>query len=150
MIEIRRAAPSDAPALAGLRYDFRSGLSPATEDRATFLTRCGDWMAREIASGGWASWLALDDRRPVGAIWAHVIAKVPNPVGERARHGYISNLFVLQDARGGVGTRLLETALAWLGSQDVDRVVLWPSDLSRTLYVRHGFTPNGDVFERKL
>ena len=150
MIEIRRASASDAAALAELRYDFRSGVTPAVEDRAAFLGRCRDWMSRELASEGWAAWLALSDGRIVGQVWVHVIEKVPNPVGERQRHGYLSNLFVVPDARGGIGTKLLEAALAWLSAQEVDRVVLWPSPLSRSLYLRYGFTPNGDVFERTL
>lgn len=150
MTAVRVAAPSDSRRLAELRYDFRSGLAEAAETRDAFVERCGRWMADRLASGEWRAWVAERDGTLVGQIWLRVIEKVPNPVGERFRHAYISNLFVVEGARGGVGTRLLEAALDYARAQQVDRVVLWPSDRSRSLYLRYGFTPADDVFERTL
>ena len=72
---------------------------------------------------------------------------MPNPVDERERHAYLSNLYVQPAARGGIGTRLLEAALDWAGANGVDRVVLWPSERSVTLYRRHGFVADGGVME---
>jgi GNAT superfamily N-acetyltransferase len=150
MIEIRPAAASDAAALAELRWEFRTGRAPAVEARDAFVARCAAWMARELGpDGGWRAWVAEDERRIVGQVWLHVIAKVPNPVGERDRHAYLSNLFVVPAARGGVGTRLLETALAYASAEGVDAVILWPSAKSRSLYRRYNFTPEGEVFERR-
>jgi GNAT superfamily N-acetyltransferase len=151
MIAVRRASPGDASALAQLRWDFRSGRAPAVEDQAAFVRRCAEWMRRELASGGvWQSWVADDDGRIVGQVWLQLLTKVPNPVGERDRHAYLSNLYVIPDSRGGVGHRLLEAALEWAGGHRVDRVVLWPTDRSRTLYERHGFVRVGDVMELAL
>ena len=53
----------------------------------------------------------------------------------------------LPAARGGVGTRLLEAAIAWASANRVDRIVLWPTSRSQSMYVRHGFAQNGEVFE---
>ena len=39
MIDIRLATPADADALAELRWDFRAGRQPPTEDRAAFVAR---------------------------------------------------------------------------------------------------------------
>lgn len=150
MIAIRPAAPADSRPLAELRYDFRSALADSAEPRDGFVERCGRWMHDRLASGHWRAWIADRDGELVGQIWLQVIEKVPNPVGERFRHAYISNLFVTKDARGGVGTRLLEAALGHAKDLAVDRVVLWPTDRSRSLYLRYGFTPEGDVFEKKL
>ena len=52
--------------------------------------------------------------------------------------------------RGGAGTKLLEAALAWARAQQMDRVILWPSPRSVTLYERHGFVHGGDVMELAL
>lgn len=151
MIDVRRAAPADAGALAQLRWDFRSGRAPAVEDQAAFVDRCATWMRRELAPGGvWQCWVADDDGRLVGQVWLQLLTKVPNPVGERDRHAYLSNLYVIPDSRGGVGRRLLEAALEWASQHRVDRVVLWPTDRSRTLYERHGFVRVGDVMELAL
>ncbi|HEY7291625.1 MAG TPA: GNAT family N-acetyltransferase [Vicinamibacterales bacterium] len=148
MIEIRPALASDSAALAGLRWAFRAGRAPAVENEAAFLARCDAWMAREIASGSpWRCWVASRDSAIVGQVWLQLLSKLPNPVGERDRHAYLSNLYVIPAARGGVGTRLLESALAWAEENRVDRVVLWPTPDSTRLYERHGFVRVGDVME---
>jgi GNAT superfamily N-acetyltransferase len=151
VIGVRRAVPADASALAALRWDFRSGRATAVEDRAAFIERCTTWMRRELEPGGvWHCWVAEDQPRIVGQVWLQLLTKIPNPVGERDRHAYLSNLYVVPDARGGIGRRLLEAALDWTNQHRVDRVVLWPTERSRTLYERHGFVRLGDVMELTL
>jgi GNAT superfamily N-acetyltransferase len=154
MISVRRAVPDDAPRLAALRWDFRSGRAPAIEDRTAFIERCAGWMRRALEPGGvWQCWVAYDDGRDdliVGQVWLQVLTKIPNPVGERDRHAYISNVYVVPEERGGVGRRLLEAALEWARQQGVDRVVLWPTERSTTLYARHGFVRPGGVMELEL
>jgi GNAT superfamily N-acetyltransferase len=150
MIAIRPATAADARALAALRWEFRAGRESPAEDEAAFLERCAAWMARELAAGApWHAWVAESAGRIVGQVWLNLIHKVPNPVGERDRHAYVSNLYVRPDERGGVGTQLLETTLGWAAENGVDRVVLWPSAQSVTLYERHGFTRGADVMERR-
>jgi len=149
MTTIRPATPDDVQALAELRWDFRTGpgRAPAVEDRQAFVERCAAWMARELAGDAWRAWAAIAHGRIVGQIWVDLIHKVPNPVGEADRHAYLSNLYVQPSARGGVGTLLLQTALAWARANGIDRVVLWPSARSVTLYRRHQFRRDADVME---
>ena len=148
MIHIRAATPDDARALAALRWDFRAAQDPPAESRDHFLERCAAWIVRELsADGPWRAWVAVRDGRIAGQIWTNLIEKIPNPAVERERHAYVSNLFVRPDARGGVGTQLLDTVLAWCAANGVDRVFLWPSKRSVTLYTRHGFVRNGGVME---
>jgi len=146
---IREAMVSDAPALAQLRWEFRAGRDRAVEAEQAFVERCRDWMARELAGSAWRAWAAVDRGTIVGQVWLQLIHKVPNPIGEHERHAYLSNLYVRPSARGGVGTTLLETAIGWARANGVDRVVLWPSARSVTLYTRHGFTRPADVMELK-
>ena len=148
MTMIRPATRDDAWALAELRWEFRAGRDRAVEDRDAFLARCAGWMRRElIAQEPWRAWVAVRDDRRIGQVWLDTLRKVPNPIGERERHAYLSNLYVTPDARGGVGTQLLETAIAWARDNGVDRIVLWPSAESASLYLRHGFARAGDVME---
>jgi GNAT superfamily N-acetyltransferase len=150
MIEIRRASPADADALAALRWEFRVARAPANESYESFVARCVAWMRAELAGSRWRAWIAVADGAIVGQAWLQTIDKMPNPVEELERHAYVSNVFVQPAFRGGVGARLLEAALEWARSSQVDRVLLWPSARSVTLYERHGFTHRGDVMELAL
>jgi GNAT superfamily N-acetyltransferase len=149
MITVRTATAADAESLARLRWEFRSGRAQAVENEAAFVERCTTWMRRELDLGAWRAWVAVDGPSIVGQVWLRVIDKLPNPGGERERHGYVSNVYVRPSARGGVGTRLLEAALGWASANGVDRVVLWPTPRSVGLYQRHGFVRAGDVMEKR-
>ena len=149
--EIRAAVPGDADRLAQLRWEFRVARRPVQEDRDAFLQRCADWMRRELASQAvWRAWVAIAGDEIVGQLWVQTINKMPNPVAERERHAYVSNVYVQPEYRGGAGSWLLEAALAWVRAEKMDRVILWPSARSVTLYERHGFTHQGDVMELAL
>ena len=149
--EIRAAVPGDAERLAQLRWDFRVARAPVQEDHGAFLRRCADWMRHELASQAvWRAWVAVAGEEIVGQLWVQTITKMPNPVAERERHAYVSNVYVEPDHRGGAGSRLLAAALAWARAEKMDRVILWPSARSVTLYERHGFTHHGDVMELAL
>jgi GNAT superfamily N-acetyltransferase len=139
MITIREATSADAPALAELRWEFRSPRGTRTETHDAFVQRCGAWMGAELESGAWRAWVACSDGQIVGQLWMRIIQKIPNPTGERERHAYISNVYVKPASRGGVGAQLLESAIAWARAHDVDHVLLWPTERSRTLYARYGF-----------
>lgn len=151
MIDVRPATAADAQALAALRWEFRGGREHVVEAESDFLQRCADWMRCELAAGApWRAWVAESRGTAVGQVWLQIFGKLPNPNGEGSRHAYLSNLYVQPAARGGSGTRLLDAALAHARSAAVDRVLLWPSARSVTLYQRHGFTRAGEVMILKL
>ena len=147
MSDIRPATPADASALAELRWEFRAAKTAPTETRDAFVARCSDWMTAELRRDTWRAWVAEEEGRIVGQIWLQLLSKLPNPAEERERHAYISNVYVTPAARGGVGTRLLQTAIDWTRGNEVDRVVLWPTARSRSMYQRHGFVADGGVLE---
>ena len=116
-----------------------------------FVRRCTVWMRRELPlDSTWKAWVAVDGGEIVGQIWVHTIPKIPNPIAELEKLAYVSNLYVKVSARGGTGTRLLQSALEWCRANQIDRVVLWPTKRSVTLYLGHGFSHGGDVMELKI
>lgn len=152
MIDVRDATPADAAALAELRWEFRAGRDEPVEKHDAFVERCAAWMRRELTAGDpWRAMVAVavdhQDTPIVGQVWIHLFRKVPNPVGDRERHLYLSNLYVQPAARGGAGTILLRKVIDWARTNGVDRIVLWPSARSVSLYRRHGFTVEGEVME---
>jgi GNAT superfamily N-acetyltransferase len=149
---IRRANASDASALAGLRFAFRSSLANPVEPRAEFVSRCAIWMQSHLEDDThWRAWIAEQDGAAVGTVWLQIVEKLPNPVVERELHAYVTNLFVLPEHRGhGTGALLLSAPLAECKTLDVDTIFLWPTPQSRTLYARQGFTVRDDVMFRVL
>lgn len=151
MIDIRAASVGEAEALAELRWEFRSRGDGADEPHDAFVRRCSEWMTRELADGSsWKVWVAVDGETIVGQVWVQRIHKIPNPIIEHEQLAYLSNLYVAPAARGGIGTRLLDAALAWCRDNQVDRVVLWPTQRSVTLYSSRGFSRGGAVMELKM
>lgn len=149
---LRIAVPADAAELARLRYEFRSAERPATEPREAFIARATAWMRERLAPGTpWRCFVAVRDEAIMGHVWITLVEKVPNPGGdEPERHAYLTNLYVRPAERGGTGSALLETALAWCRESRVDTVILWPSERSRTLYARYRFDTSAAVLTLPL
>lgn len=150
-IVIRPAIPADVEALVALRWDFRATLHGATESRNAFTARSSQWMRERLAAdSGWRCWVAADGDRLVGNLWVQLVEKIPNPNDDCERFGYVSSVYVDPAARrAGIGSRLLEAALAWCDAWPLDSVILWPSVKSRSLYERHGFREAATLMERR-
>jgi GNAT superfamily N-acetyltransferase len=150
---IRLATPKDAPPLAGLRLELRTALAPEVEPEAGFHERCAAWMADRLAQPGpWYCWLAEEaEGALLGTVWVQILEKLPNPVHEPERHAYVTGFYVRPAARNlGLGSALLEAALAVCSERGTDTVFLWPTPRSRPLYARHGFMERAGVLERRL
>jgi GNAT superfamily N-acetyltransferase len=151
-VNIRRANASDAAALARLRYAFRSGNRAVSEDESEFVERCRVWMEERLSEGGaWRCWVAERGRELVGAVWTQLVEKIPNPSPESERYAYVTNFYVREGERGrGAGSLLLSAALEWCRGADAHGVILWPTERSRPLYMRHGFAVREDLLELRI
>jgi GNAT superfamily N-acetyltransferase len=149
---IRPATAADAADLARLRYEFRASLGQPAETEAAFVERAAAWMAERLVAGSlWRCWVVDVDGSVAGHIWLQLIEKVPNPVVELEKHGYLTNAYVQESARGrGLGHRLMEAALACCREERVDSVILWPTPRSRSLYAQYGFEVRNDILEATL
>lgn len=147
---ISAAVPADAGRLAELRWEFRAPRARTRERKLEFTRRCAAWMRKRIErKDRWRCWVAVRQGKIVGHVWINLIDKIPNPGSEPELHAYLTNLYVQEDERGGVGTALLSAALAWCETRDIDQLVLWPTPKSRSLYLRHGFRPAAWIMARR-
>lgn len=148
-VGLRVATAADAPMLAKFRYAFRTRRIPAEENETEFVERCNVWMEQRLReNSSWRCWVAEQDHTPVGHLWAQLMEKIPNPSTEPEFHAYLTNFYVRGDARDlGIGSSLLTAALEWCKACEVHAVILWPTERSRSLYLRHGFAVRPDLLE---
>jgi GNAT superfamily N-acetyltransferase len=146
---VRLATAADAPRLAELRWEFRAGRAARPEPQDAFLRRCTAWMIDRLESTHWRCWVAVRAEGIVGQVWVHVVDKIPNPSPEPESHAYITNMYVQPAARGGTGGALLDAALRWCESQDLDYILLWPTERSRSLYMRKGFNSTPAIMNQQ-
>ncbi|HMF56690.1 MAG TPA: GNAT family N-acetyltransferase [Pyrinomonadaceae bacterium] len=149
---IRLATKADALQLAKFRYAFRSSTGTVSENEDEFVERCRLWMEERLREDSpWRCWIAEMDGVLVGHLWIQVIEKIPNPRSESECYAYLTNFYVSDGARGrGIGSRLLSDALDWCKARDVHAVILWPTERSRSLYMRHGFAVREDLLEMPI
>ena len=109
-------------------------------------------MEERLREGSpWRCWIAEKGHLPVGNVWVQLIEKIPNPASKSEYYAYLSNFYVNEDLRGsGIGSLLLSEALNWCRDQSVHAVILWPTERSRSLYMRHGFGVRDDLLELLL
>ncbi|MCX6017423.1 MAG: GNAT family N-acetyltransferase [Chloroflexi bacterium] len=142
---VRPAQSTDANVLARLRYEFRSTLGDAVEDRDGFIERATVWLTDRLSSDRWRAWLVeSDDGAVVGHCFLQIVEKLPNPVEEAEWIGYVTNVYVAPAHRRlGCATRLLDAALEHCRIHGAYSIILWPTDESRAMYERRGFVvPN--------
>ena len=149
-VQIRRASAADVPALAEMRYAFRTELAPALEERASFVPRAAAWISDRLAhSRTWYAWVATVDATIVGNIWLERVEKMPNPVRESECLGYITNMFVVPECRSSsVGSELLNAVVQFAEGDGFHTLILWPSPKSRAFYARHGFEARDNMLAR--
>jgi GNAT superfamily N-acetyltransferase len=143
---VRLATPDDDLAIAALRRAWteeRGGLGPIDDPdfEPAFLAWADSERSRRI------NWVAEVDGRPVGMLNLVLFTRMPRPVPEvgpapLGQWGYIANNFVLADFRNvGIGSRMLEAAVAYADEHDFARIVLTPTEESVPYYSRAGFIP---------
>ena len=137
---VRVAGTGDAPAIAQLRALFLD--APATGE--AFTREVAEWLDEEGERR--ATWLAERDGIAVGMASLFEYRRMPKPGLPLSRWGYVSNMFVREEARdAGVGTALLDALIAAAEERGYARLVLSPAERAIPFYRRAGFTvPAGD------
>lgn len=152
-LENRIANSADLPQIADLRWRLRVDdaptLDPSSYDRfiADFIRISeAEWRPSEIVH-----WIAADEGRVLAIMSLIIVRKLPSPEELRGRWGYISNSYALPEVRNaGVGQRLLTAIKDWASSEDLELLVVWPSERAYPFYERAGFSRYPDPLVFKL
>ena len=145
-ITIRPATVADVPELAELRHAF------TFEDPAQPVELCDDFedafaeiVGTGITSGRWAVWVAEANGEIVSRVFVGLIDKIPRPIKQDQWLGYVTNVYTRPEHRGrGIGATLLDRVTTWAAAENVELLVVWPSDESIDFYERAGFSSGRD------
>jgi len=152
-IQYRLAGPADLAQLAEMRWQFRTEgkVPPAGVCQDAFVAACLAFFQDAFASGRWVCWIAEED----GTILAHVfiqrIAKIPKPTHLKSEFGWVTNVYTRPERRNQeIGTELIERVKAWAQAEDLQMLVLWPSERAVPFYQRAGFEMETEEMEFKI
>ena len=149
----RLADESDFEQLAGLRWDFRmeDDGEHASMGKVEFVARCVEFLRRGSNSGYHTYWIAEDSGEIVAQIFVHMIDMVPRPCKLEDRFGYITNNYTRPQYRNrGIGSGLLKRVVEWSRDEDLELLIVYPSELAVPFYQRGGFTMENEVMELRL
>lgn len=148
---IRKATPDDAEAMSRIATDTfveTFGHLYPPEDLAYFLLNSYSPAAQRemLEDESVAMWFLEREGVPVGHACAGACG-LPYPEASKA-DGELKRLYVLREAHnGGWGSKLFETALAWL-EKDGPRTLwigVWSENLgAQRFYARYGFERAGE------
>jgi GNAT superfamily N-acetyltransferase len=135
---VRVASDADVDTIARLRSLWSAGEEPD----ARFSRRMADWLRAE--GGRRTTWLAEAGGSPVGIASLFEYRRMPKPGRPASRWGYVSNMFVREEARNqGVGSALLDAVIAAADERGYARLVLSPAERALPFYRRAGFVVPG-------
>jgi GNAT superfamily N-acetyltransferase len=146
----RIATAADVDELAQMRWDFRLEEAPGAtvHDHASFLQACTAFLRQGLREQRWAYWIAQQDSQLVSHIYIQRVPKVPKPNRLYDALGYVTNVYTRPAYRGqGIGTQLMAHMLQWAREQDLESLIVWPSETSVRFYERAGFRGSSEMLE---
>ena len=153
MTTYRVAAEADLDELAQMRWDFRLEEAPGAtrHDQATFLNACVSFLQQGLREGRWTYWIALVDVQIASHIYVQRVAKVPKPNRLDDALGYVTNVYTRPPHREqGIGTELMAQVLNWAKTQDLESLIVWPSEASVSFYQRARFRGSSEMLEYEV
>src|SRR5262249_30745855 len=143
--------PTDAQAIAVLRYKMFEDLGRHATDPARFIQDSAETFAALLASGTCEVWLAEADDKAVATLALLFYPRLPSPESSVTREGYIVNVYTEREWRGrGIAGALVDTAIITAKQLGFGRVRLHPSAEGQPLYAAAGFLSRFDEMELTL
>jgi GNAT superfamily N-acetyltransferase len=150
-LSFRQAAEGDHEQLAELRWDMRmeGDEEPAVVTRDDFDERCRAFFAE--SAGMHIHWVAARGGVIVSTISVHLVAMLPRPCKLVDRFGCITNNYTRPAWRGGgIASELLRHVMQWAAAEDLELLIVWPSEAAIPFYTRSGFAWENEVMELRL
>jgi GNAT superfamily N-acetyltransferase len=152
-MEFRLATEEDLFELAQLRWDFRmeGGDELPAVSKAEFILACVEFLKQGLDNGTRAYWLADDNGEIISHLFVQKVDMVPRPCKIKDQFGYITNNYTKPQHRNkGIGSQLMQRVKQWVQEQDLEVLIVWPSEESVRFYERAGFKMENEVMELQV
>lgn len=149
----RIATVRDLVQLAELRWDFRmeAGDEIPAVSRSEFIDACTSFLEHHLENGSYVCWIAEESDKIVAHIFVHKIDLVPRPCRIHDQFGYLTNNYTEPTyRRRGIGSRLLARVKDWARDEDLELLIVYPSETSVNYYRQAGFDSETEVMELRL
>lgn len=147
-MNFRTATLADIDNLAAARWAFRTedATEVAIESQQAFVARYKAFVRDALRSQGLVYWVAeTGDRELVAHMAVFIVQAIPRPSRVRDQWGYLTDCYTRPAFRNrGVGRELLAHVVTWAEKQDLEMLIVWPSDQSESFYARAGFRPDDE------
>jgi len=150
-MDYRLARATDLGTLAELRWQSRTDEDGETPQcsHSEFTAACERFLLKGLTSS--AYWLAVEDNRIVSHICVQQVPMIPRPCRIDDRWGYITNAYTLPLFRNqGIGETLMRHVIAWAQTEELELLIVWPSDRAISFYRKLGFKSENDILQRTL
>ncbi len=152
-VQFRLAAPDDIESLADLRWRLSTGDLPTNTslERKEFIAAFCSALPSIEACDSLVHFLAEREGQAIAALSIVKVMKIPRPGNIRGQWGYLTNVYTLPEFRNkGIGAGLLAAARNWAKAQQLELLLVWPSDRSYQFYERAGFRRETDPLTLKI
>jgi GNAT superfamily N-acetyltransferase len=130
---------------------MKGGDEPAAISKPEFVKECVSFLKRGLDNGYHVYWLAEQDGEIVAHIFVHKIDMVPRPCKIYDQFGYITNNYSKPEYRNkGIGSELMHKVKDWARAEDLELLIVYPSDKAVSFYKRAGFNIENEVMELRL
>ncbi|MFX0108870.1 MAG: GNAT family N-acetyltransferase [Candidatus Hodarchaeota archaeon] len=101
--------------------------------------------------GNPACYLAMEGNEVVGGCAVAFYADLPSSKNKAGKSAYIMNMYIEPEFRGrGIGTSLLNRILNECKTRGIGKVALHDTEMSRSIYEKHGFSKCKNCYELLL
>lgn len=152
-MNFRLANKEDFEQLANIRWDFRmeSGEEKAAMSREDFVAECINFFESKAENGYHFYWVAELNGEIIAQVFVHKVDMIPRPCKIDDQFGYLTNDYTKPEYRNqGIGSKLLKTAIEWAREEDLELLIVYPSERAISFYERAGFSGENDVMELTL
>ena len=152
-VRFRLAIPADIESLAYLRWRLSTDELPVSNplERKEFIAAFCSALPSIEACDRLVHFVAEREGQAIAALSIVKVMKIPRPGDIWGHWGYLTNVYTLTEFRNkGIGAGLLAAARSWAEAQQLELLIVWPSDRSYEFYERAGFRRETDPLSLKI